>query len=132
MRYVIFALLKVKPGYELLTGWTDSIVMCCYRTRLTNILRSFWWMLPTALLEMIQESTGSATQSINTGNCVASLLLGKAIGVYGAEDISTTKIVHPAGQPGRETTLFPFVATVDFVAVIVCCFIFQVFGVHYM
>lgn len=30
------------------TSWSDAIGMC-YRTRLTNILRSFWWMLPTVL-----------------------------------------------------------------------------------
>jgi len=73
---------------------------------------------------MIQESTGSVTQSISTGNFVALLLLGKVTGVYVAEDISTTKIAHHAGQPGRETTHFLFVVTADFITVMVSCFIF--------
>ena len=125
----------VASGSSILTGWMRFVTcyhiifenetwlyislvhltqLLCYRTRHTNILRSFWWMLPTALSEMIQGSIGSATQFTNTGSCVASLLLGKPTGVYGAEDICTTKHVLPAGQPGRETTLFPFVVIVDF------------------
>jgi len=70
------------------------------------------------LLEMIPESIGSAIQCISTGSCVVSPLQGKATGVYVAEDICTTRLVHPAGLPGRETTPCHFAATVK-----ICVFI---------
>ncbi|KAF2313110.1 hypothetical protein GH714_009302 [Hevea brasiliensis] len=38
---------------------------------------------------------------------------GKKTGVYEERDICTTRIALLAGQPGRETTLSPFVATVS-------------------
>jgi len=67
---------------------------------------------------MIPESIGSAIQCISTESCVGSPLLGKATGVYVAEDICTTRLVHPAGQPGRGTTPCRFAATAKFYAVI--------------
>lgn len=67
---------------------------------------------------MILGSIGCAILSISTGNCVASLQLENKTEACRAKDTGTTKHVHPAGQPGRLTTLFHFVAIVNFVAVI--------------
>lgn len=97
--------------------WFGKSLSWCFRTLLINTLRWFWWMLLMLLLEMIPESIGSPIQCTSTESCVGSPLLGKATGVYVAEDICTTKHVHLAGQPGRETTPCLSAVTANF-----CCY----------
>ncbi|KAJ9147694.1 hypothetical protein P3X46_029823 [Hevea brasiliensis] len=75
-------------------------------------------MLHIMLSGMTQGSTGSAILFTSTGSSGASLLPGRNTGVYEERDICTTRIALLAGQPGRETTLSPFVATVEFIDVL--------------
>lgn len=98
--------------------WFGKSLSWCFRTLLINTLRWFWWMWLMLLLEMIPESIGSPIQCTSTESCVGSPLLGKATGVYVAEDICTTKHVHLAGQPGRETTPCLSAATVNFAVIL--------------
>ncbi|KAL9276185.1 hypothetical protein ACSQ67_026268 [Phaseolus vulgaris] len=64
---------------------------------------------------MIQESTGRAIQSINTGNFVASLPPGKVtVGLRGERTSVPQKSSIPQWQPRREATPFLFVVIADF------------------
>lgn len=117
MRFVIVLLLLKIEIWLWIMCWFSKNLLLCFRTLLINTLRWFWWMWLMLLLEMIPESIGSPIQCTSTESCVGSPLLGKATGVYVAEDICTTKHVHLAGQPGRETTPCLSAVTANF-----CCY----------
>lgn len=89
-----------------------------YRIRPTSISRSSWWMLPTTPFAMTPELIGCAILCTSTGSSEVLPLLARNTGAYAAGDISTTKLVHLAGPPGRGTTPSLFVATVDFTHII--------------
>lgn len=62
---------------------------------------------------MTQELIGYAILSISTGNSVVLLLQVRSTEAYVEKDTCTTRLGLRAGLPGRETILFPSVATVD-------------------
>ncbi|KAG7036112.1 hypothetical protein SDJN02_02912 [Cucurbita argyrosperma subsp. argyrosperma] len=77
-------------------------------------------MLPTMLFAMTQESTGSAIQSTSTGSSEGLHPLARNTGDSVEKDTCTTRPGLLAEQPGRGTTLFLFVVTVDFGYVSLC------------
>ncbi|KAH0902583.1 hypothetical protein HID58_042086, partial [Brassica napus] len=81
------------------------------RTLHTSTTRLYLWTLHTMPSEMIQGSSGSATQCTSTENSEGSPQRERRIVVFVERVTTTTRTDLPASLPGGETTPSPYVVT---------------------